>query len=209
MLSAKVNNPKALPRAMPFHSDIKRQFQEKVLRPKILIPIFIALFILFFFVIPYWSNIKNIFFISLFFVLGCMSYFYRRFFDIRIGIEFISVGAFLCTLSYGMGVGFFIGNATSFIAELIGSKVDERIIINLLSVNAVVLVTPLLAGMAQTNMLLAAIIMNLVYNAIGVGGNLILGGNPGKTMVFVSTNIFWTLAFFLRIGPIIYIAMRP
>jgi len=182
-------------------------FQKILLSPKVIFPIFISFLVLFFFVIPQWNQIRNMIFISIFFVLGCLSYFYRRFFDVRIGIEFISIGTFLCTLAYGPGVGLFIGNTTSFIAELIGGKVDERIIVNILSINAVVLVTPLLSGLATNNLLIAAILVNIVYNVIGVSGNMIFGGNPGKTIVFVSTNFLWTIAFFLRIGPLIFAAM--
>ncbi|MEK6967846.1 MAG: hypothetical protein AABX51_04400 [Nanoarchaeota archaeon] len=192
---------------MPIQTLVKGEFQKKLLQPRILIPILIAFFVLFFFVIPQWKEIRNIFFITVFFVLGCLSYFYRRFFNVRIGIEFISVGTFLCTLAYGVGVGLFIGNATSFIAEIIRARVDERIIINILSINGLILITPFLAGLATSNLLIAALIANFVYNLIGVGGNMLLGGNPGKTIVFVSTNVFWTLAFFLRIGPLVYIAM--
>ncbi|TAL51625.1 MAG: hypothetical protein EPN86_06335 [Nanoarchaeota archaeon] len=180
------------------------EFRAKYLKPKYVFPFLILLLVLFFFVIPQWKSIRNIFFITLFFVLGCVSYFYRRFFNVRIGIEFVSVGTFLCTLSYGIGVGFFIGNATALISELIGSRIDERIFVNLLSTNAIVIATPFVAGMAQSNLIIAALIINLLYNLIGVGGNMLLGGNPGKTIVFVATSVFWYLAFFLKIGPIVY-----
>ena len=186
---------------------IKKEFQQKLLRPKVLVPFFIFIAIMFIFVIPNWNNIKGTFFIGLFFVLGSLSYFYRRFFEIRLGVEFISVGTFLCTLAYGVPTGLFVGNVSSFLAELIGAKIDERILINLFSINALVLVTPFLTFLIPGQILLAALLANFVYNVIGVGGNLLLGGNPGKTIVFVSTNVFWTVAFFLKIGPILYAIM--
>ena len=117
--------------------ELRREFQEKVLRPRVLLPFFLFVFIMLFLVLPNWRSYRDMFFISLFFVLGSLSYVYRRFVSIRFGFEFISVGTFLCTLAYGPSVGFFLGNATSFLAEIIGAKIDERIIINLLSINAV------------------------------------------------------------------------
>ena len=186
---------------------IKEEFQKKILRPQILVPFFAFVAFMFIFVIPNWNNIKGTFFIGMFFFLGSLSYFYRRFFEIRLGVEFISVGTFLCTLVYGVPTGLFIGNVSSFLAELIGAKVDERILVNLFSINALVFVTPFLKFLVPDHILIAALMANFVYNLIGVGGNLILGGNPGKTIVFVSTNVFWTVAFFLQIGPIVYSIM--
>ncbi|HLD19455.1 MAG TPA: hypothetical protein VJB90_05610 [Candidatus Nanoarchaeia archaeon] len=194
---------------MPIHRFVKGEFQQKILQPRVLIPIFVAILVLFLFVIPQWKSIRNIFFITLFFILGCASYFYRRFFNIRIGIEFVSVGTFLCTLAYGPGVGLFVGNASAFISEFIGSRIDERIIVNLFSTNVVVLVAmlPFMQSLAYSNLMLAALIVFTAYHGIGVGGNMLMGGNPGKTIVFVATSLFWYLAFFLRIGPLIYAAM--
>lgn len=183
---------------------ITKEFRSKILRPRVLIPFLAFLLFMFLFVLPNWQDLRGNFFIGLFFLLGSLSYVYRRRFEIRIGVEFISIGTLLCTLAYGLPVGFFLGNTTTFLAELIGSKVDERIIINLLSINAMILSIPLLSGLATVNLLLVAVIANLVYNVIGVFGNLFFGGNPGKTIIFVSTNVIWTFAFFLNIGPIIY-----
>ncbi len=192
---------------MVLHRFVNRDFQQKILRPKIVVPFILFVAFMFFVVIPHWQQAKGTFFIGLFFVLGSLSYFYRRFFSIRLGFEFISIGTFLCTLAYGVGVGLFLGNVASILAEAIGAKVDERTLVNLLSINALVFVTPMLAPLVPGQMALAALLANIVYNIIGVSGNMVLGGNPGKTIIFVATNVFWTLAFFFKIGPLVYAIM--
>jgi len=182
------------------------------LRPVLLRPrniLYMILFIVAFyiFILPFWNRISSLFFIGLFIFLGSISYIYRRVFQLRVGFEFIFPGAVLTTLAYGTATGFFVGNVSQFLGELIGFKIDQRIIVGQITINIVVLATPMVWAATGHNWLLAGLILNLIYNGTTAPIFILLGGNPGKTMAFVATSIFWALLFFLRIAPIFGVLM--
>ena len=178
-----------------------------LLRPRNILCIILFIVAFYIFILPFWNRISSLFFIGLFLVLGSVSYIYRRVFQLRLGFEFIFPGTVLTTLAYGTATGFFVGNVTTFLAELIGFKIDQRIIVGQITINLVVMATPMVWAATGHNWLLTGLILNLLYNGVTAPIFVLLGGNPGKTMAFVATSIFWALLFFLRIAPFLGILM--
>lgn len=172
-------------------------------RRRVIVYIIVAIAMFYLFMLPFIHEIAKIFFIGLFLVLGSLSYFYRRVFQMRIGIEFIFPATVLTTLAYGAGMGFFVANVTNFLAELIGFKLDQRMLFGQISVNLIVILTPTMWSFTNHSWILTGLLLNIIYHLTVAPPSILLGGNPGKSLVFVSTNLFWILLFFLRIAPLI------
>ena len=178
-----------------------------LLRPRNILYIILFIVAFYIFILPFWNRITSLFFIGLFLVLGSVSYIYRRVFQLRLGFEFIFPGAVMTTLAYGTATGFFVGNVSQFLGELIGFKLDQRMIVGQITINLVVIATPMVWQATGHHWLLTGLILNLIFNGSTAPLFILMGGNPGKTMVFVATSIFWAILFFLRIAPFLGVLM--
>ncbi|MBS3119928.1 hypothetical protein J4475_03835 [Candidatus Woesearchaeota archaeon] len=149
------------------------------------------------------SGFKNLFIIGIWIILGSLSLFYKRFFEYRMGLEFVFPGTVLCAIAYGPVVGIIVGNVGNFMAELISARPDERVIPAQIAYTITALIAQAVYAATLQNIFLAGMILWVIYHAVMQPMMIVFGGDLFKTVLFVSTHFVWSIVFFWRIAPFI------
>jgi hypothetical protein len=146
------------------------------------------------------KEFKDFFIMGVWLILGSLSLFYKRFFEYRIGIEFVFPGTVLCAIAYGPLAGVIVGNVSNFMAELISARPDERVIPAQISYTIVALITPFVWN---GNLFATGMILWVIYHLVMQPMMMVFGGDLFKTVLYVVTSFFWTIIFIFRIAPLL------
>src|SRR3989338_407489 len=152
-----------------------------------------AAVLLFFF----WSYVKMLVVMAMFIAIGAMSMLYNRWIKVSLGVEFVMLGLVLTSIAFGRLPGLVVGMVGLFLAEVLSERFTYSTFVSFIGVAVVALTAPNIFN--QTNSLTSTgIILTVIYDAVIAPGYLLLGGNVGRTALFVVTHIIfnvWVFSF--------------
>lgn len=172
-----------------------RSVQEFVAKHKIesLMSVLVLLIILYF-----WSTVGMLLTMAVFIIVGALSMIYQRFLRISLGIELIMLGMVVIGFLHGPLAAFIVGSVAFFISMLLNEHLMHASIVSFLGIGVVSALLPAFEGLGITT---AGIILTVIYDAIIGPGYLMLGSNPGKVGLFVSTHLLFNLWAFTVLAP--------
>lgn len=147
---------------------------------------------------------KTIFFILFFIVLGSISTFYYNYFVAPIHFELVKLGTILVGAAFGLVEGIVVGILATIIGKILIGRVDEKILISLLSISILAVVA---AFISPSSIVTVGIILVIIYNAVNFTLVMLSGGDLAWNLPYHGSNIVINYILFTKIAEPIYSVM--
>lgn len=147
------------------------------------------------------SYFRQLFLMALFTAIGASSLLYNRFVRTSLGIELITLGVVIVGRLYGPYPAIAVGLVSLFLAELLTVSLQHKTIVSFIGMAVIGFATQLFTGQSITA---EGIWLTVIYDALIVPGYLLLGSNPIRTLLFLTTHIAFNVWVFTTIAPLAY-----
>ncbi|MBD3203622.1 hypothetical protein GF327_04965 [Candidatus Woesearchaeota archaeon] len=157
-----------------------------------------------FLVLSAFIGMKVMFFVSLFIVSNALLLTVDRYIDMPIDIEFSTLGAVLCTLTFGLKWGIFVGAASKIAATFYVGKIRADHLFMIFGYIGEAFLTSLLAPL-NLNLIALGLTVNILYNIyIFIISKYIMGMRIFDIVGYGVSNLLFNLVLFAGFGKIIF-----